>query len=134
MSSSMIQGLYALLAADAGVAALVNGAIYAGLAPDDATKYPCIAYRQIAGVAAPTLKTSGVYRQRIEFDAYSFNSYGQADAIRQAIIAAVDGWQAQLADGTQIATTFLENAGSDFVNEQRCFRCMCEFIVLYTLP
>lgn len=131
---SMQKGLFALLAADAGVTALVNGAIYAGEAPDQIEAYPCVAYKLVGGSVDPTVDTSGVYRQRIELNGFSFKSYAEADQIRQAIIAAVDGWQQQLGDGTVIETAFLVNPGSDSVSEQRCFRCMCEFAVLYARP
>jgi hypothetical protein len=57
-----------------------------------------------------------------------------ARAIRAAVIAALDGWSATLSDGTRVLDTTVLNPGTDFCSEQRIFRCMCEFYVLYTLP
>jgi hypothetical protein len=129
----MQEGLNALLEGSQA-AALAQGGIFAGVAPDDKKLYPCVSYSLVGGSADPTLTTSGVIRQRVELNGFSFNSYAEAAEIRAAIIAALEGWQQQLSDGVNILDTVLLNPGTDFVSEQRCFRCMCEFYVLYTLP
>jgi hypothetical protein len=134
------QGLFALLAADPGVAALVpQGQIFAGDAPDDFALYPCISYSLVGGSSAPTLSTSGVIRQRIEINscaaqpANNLSPGTLAAQIRAAVITAVNGWQQKLPDGTNVLNATLLNPGTDFISEQRIFRCMCEFYVLYTL-
>jgi hypothetical protein len=129
----LAEGLYALLSGSA-VAALAQGGIYPGAAPDDQAQYPCVSYSLVGGSADPGLTTTGVIRQRVELNGFSFNSYAEAAQIRAAIIAALDGWQLTLSDGVRILDAYLLNPGTDFVSEQRCFRCMVEFYVLYTLP
>ncbi len=133
-------GLYALLAADAGVTALVAGRIFQGAAPDDLEQYPCIAYSLVGGSSDPTMQTPGMIRQRVEingFAAAAANGSSPATVaaqIRAAAITALSGWQQTLGDGTNVTNAYLLNPGTDFVSEQRIFRCMCEFYVLYTLP
>ena len=134
------EGIYSLLAADAGVSALVDGRIYAVEGPPDATKMPYVVYRFVGGLASPTLSTSGVLRQRVEVDAYAAASSAGlqpgtvAAKIRRAVIAALNGWQQTLSDGTRVLDTYLVNPGTDFCTEQMIFRCMSEFYVDYTLP
>lgn len=133
-------GLDALLAADSGVAALVGANIFAGDAPDDAAMYPCVTYSFVGGSSNPTLNTSGTIRQRVEINGHAMMPSGTltagsvAAAIRAAVINAVNGWRQLLGDGTNVLSTTLANPGTDFVSEQRIFRCMCEFYILYTLP
>jgi hypothetical protein len=141
-------GIYALLAADAGVEALVGTSIFAGDAPDDLAQYPCIAYSFVGGSSDPTMSTSGAIRQRVQIDCFAARSSGSlsagsvAAAIRQAaILAILKAWHplwpaapAVLADGTTVLDAVLLDPGTDFVSEQRIFRCMCEFYVQYTLP
>ena len=138
-------GLYALLAGNSALTALlaaVNSqpAIFAGDAPDDLALYPCVAYSLVGGSSEATMQTSGMIRQRVQIDAFAAagsggNSAGTIAAnIRAAVIAAVNGWQQLLGDGTNIGNAELVNPGTDFVSEQRIFRAMCEFRVHYTLP
>lgn len=133
-------GLYALLAADAGVSALVAGRVYSGAAPDDLAQYPCVVYSMVGGSSEPTLNTPGMIRQRVQIDGFAASPSGAntpgtiAAQIRAAVIAALSGWQQTLGDGTNVSNTVLLNPGTDFVSEQRIFRCMCEFYVLFTYP
>jgi len=133
-------GLYALLSGNSAVAALVGAQIFAGDAPDDISQYPCIAYSFVGGSADPTMATSGMIRQRVQIDAFAalpsggLSAGSVAAAIRCAAIKAVNGWQQLLSDGTNVSNAVLLNPGTDFVSEDRIFRCMCEFYVLYTLP
>ena len=130
----MIQeGLKALLAANAGVSALVAGRIFPVLGPPDIGQMPYVVYVCVGGSSEPSLSTSGVLRQRIEINAHA-ETYGAAAVLRAAIISAVNGWNETLADGTHVLNTTLLNPGTDFCGEDRIFRCMVEFYVLYTLP
>ena len=128
------EGLYSLLKNDSGVTALVNGRIFAGDAPDDGGQYPCIAYKLVGGMSGQTLDTTGVSRQRLEIDAYSFNSAAEAAKIRAAAAKAIEGWSELLGDGINILDALSVNPGTDLVTEQRYFWCMAEFYVLYTQP
>jgi hypothetical protein len=134
-------GIYELLAADAGVAALVAGRIFLGAAPDDLAQYPCIAYSMVGGSSDPTFQGAGMIKQRVQVDAFAAVSANGgtpgtiAAQIRAAVIKAMNGLQQTgLEDGTFISSTVLLNPGTDFVSEQRIFRCMCEFYVLFTIP
>ncbi len=138
-------GIYALLSGNSALTALLasaNGqpAIFAGDAPDDLAMYPCVAYSFVGGSSDPTMATSGMIRQRVEVNGFAAMPSGGlsagsvAAAIRSAVIAAVNGWQQVLSDGTNVSNAVLLNPGTDFVSEDRIFRSMCEFYVLYTLP
>ncbi|HKD60544.1 MAG TPA: DUF3168 domain-containing protein [Terracidiphilus sp.] len=134
------EGLAALLAADASILGLVGSRIYGVLAPDDAAQYPCCSYSLIGGTAETTLDGVVVREARLELNGFSLNSYREANTIREALIAAVDGWTATLGAGlqigaptTQILEVTLLNPGTDFCSVQRVFRCLCEFRVLYTV-
>ncbi len=130
----MIQeGVFALLSADAGVSALVSNRIFGVVAPDDLALYPCIAYSSVGGASDPSLSSSGVLRQRLQVDCSALD-YPTAAQIRAAVIAAMNGWQELLSDGTNVLNAVLLNPGTDFANEQRLFRCMVEFYILFTLP
>lgn len=128
----MDKGLYALLAADSGIADITSR-IYRGAAPPERHQYPCLTYRFVGGSADPTLETSGVIRQRVEINGLSFNSEEASDLLAAAILC-VNGWQQALTDGTHVLTTELLNPGTDIDGEDRLFRRLAEFYVYYTLP
>jgi hypothetical protein len=125
--------MFAVLAGNSGVTGLVGERFFEGDAPDDLAQYPCLTLALVGGSSTPTLNTSGTVRQRVELNGFAL-TYPAADAIRSAIIAALNGWQETLEDGTNVLETSLLNPGTDFVSEQRIFRCLVEFYVLYTLP
>lgn len=126
-------GLYQLLAADAGVSAICAGRIFSVDIPPDNQQLPALAYSMVGGAATPTFTTSGVFRQRVQLDAFG-DSYDDAASLRAAGITAVNGWCAVLSDGTRVLSASLLNPGTDFCGEDRIFRCMCEFYILHTLP
>jgi hypothetical protein len=129
----MDKGLYALLAADSGIAAITAN-VFRGAAPPDPQRYPCLTYRFVGGASEPTNDTSGVIRQRVEVNALSFDPE-QASDLLAAAIACLNGWQAELGDGTNVLNTLLLNPGTDIDDgEDLLFRRMAEFYVLYTLP
>lgn len=139
------EGLVAALTANNGGDAIdvyVAGRVFGDTAPPDLQQIPCICFSLVGGSSEPTLRNSGTLQQRIEINALAVNpdegnSYSPrkvAGLIRAAVIARLNGWQQQLGDGTDVLNTTLLNPGTDFVTEQRIFRCMCEFYVLYTLP
>lgn len=128
------EGLYSLLKNSSAVASLVGGRIFPAEAPDDLAEYPCVVYSLVGGSSGQTLDTTGVSRQRLEVNGYSFNSYAEAAKIRAAVAGAIEGWSQLLTDGTNILDSISIGPGTDFVSEQRCFRCMVEFYVLFTQP
>lgn len=131
----MIQaGFIALLNDDSATSALIANRIFAGALPPDLTLLPAASFKLVGGSGNPTLRTSGVNRQRVEFNGHAYD-YATANAIRAAITNALDGWAELLDDGTNVITAFLANPGTDFEpGEARIFRCMVEFYVLYTQP
>lgn len=129
----MQAGLIAQLTGNAGVAALIGARVFEGAAPDDLAEYPCISFSLVGGSAGPTMNTSGSLRQRVEVNGFAVD-YPTAAAIRLAFLQALDGWAQKLSDGTNILGTVILNPGTDFVSEQRIFRCMAEFYVTFTLP
>lgn len=137
------EGLVALLTAANGGDAIdtyVAGDVFGDSAPPDQTALPCLCYSLVGGASEPTLNGPGVIRQRIEINALAMQPAGGigpraiAGKIRAAVIARLNGWQHTLTDGTVVLNAVLLNPGTDFVTEERVFRCMCEFYVLYTLP
>lgn len=133
------EGIYARLAADAGVSAWVGGHIYAVEGPPDATKMPYVTYRFVGGSNEGTFDTSGVFHQRVEVNAHvaapknGLQPGTVAAKIRRAVIAAMKGWSQVLPDGTHVTDTHIANPGIDFCSGQMIFRCMVEFRVDYTL-
>jgi hypothetical protein len=76
----------------------------------------------------------GTIEQRAEFNAFAETGLVAAQ-IRDAVIAAVANWRGLLADGNTVLSTRLVNAASDFEpGEDRIFRMMTEFYILYTTP
>ncbi|MDE2099257.1 MAG: DUF3168 domain-containing protein [Patescibacteria group bacterium] len=130
----MQEGLVALLKASSALTALIGTRVFAVEAPPDLADYPCMTYALVGGSSDLPFDNSGVTRQRVEFNGLSFKSYDEATKIRAAIAAAVDGWTQKLTDGTNILNSVSLNPGTDFVTEQRCFRCLIEFYIDYTLP
>lgn len=127
----LAEAIFARLAADAGVTALVSDRIFGGLASDNGTDYPCADYSFIGGAVETTLDNLDVFEQRVELNGLSFGGYDEASKIRAAITAALNHWTEDLADGTRILDVTIVNPGTDFVSEQRCFRCLVEFLILY---
>jgi hypothetical protein len=127
------EGLFARLAADAGVLALVGGNIFAGAAPDDLSLYPCASYTFVGGSDAVTFSGKHETRSRVELNGHAL-TYAAAAKIRLAIIKALDGWAATLTDGTVVTATTLINPGLDFVGEDRIFRHLVEFYVDFNPP
>jgi hypothetical protein len=127
------EGLYALLSNDPGVIAIAGQKIYQVSWPTDLSMLPCVVYSFVGGSVDHTLDTSGVVTQRVELNALSLNA-SEAARLRAAVITAMDELPGLLPDGTNILNAELLNPGTDFAGEDRVFRRMCEFYVLYTLP
>lgn len=133
------KGLVALLETDPIVGPMIGASVGVGSArifqvypPEyDPANDPLLSYSFVGGAAEPTISNSGVMRQRVEINAWSQNADTAAD-LREAVIHAVNGWTQRLADGTNVLNATLLNPGTDFFGEDRVYRRMCEFYVLYT--
>lgn len=131
MSQNLPAGLFSLLTADSGIAALIGTRVYPVMLPEDPT-LPALLYKFVGGASSPTLTTSGMQRSRLEIDCYGA-TYDDASALRSAVIAALNGFQDELGDGTYLQNAELLNPGLDFFeDEPRQYRCMVEFYLFYT--
>lgn len=130
-------GITNLLATNAGVQAnLATGgaaSIFDGVAPEDVSQYPLLSYQWVGGASDPTFSTSGLNRGRLQIDCWGLTKQ-TAVALANAVIAALDGFQGVLSDGTPVANAWLINPpGVDyFSGDSRFRRRMLEFYVLYT--
>lgn len=126
-------GIYAQLTGNAAVAAIIGARVFSSVGVPDQTQLPCLVVSLVGGAVAPTLTSSGVIRQRVQIDALSLDS-DQCDALSDAVIAAMDGWSGAQSNGANVLDTLIANPGTEFADEERIFRQMTEFYVLYTLP
>lgn len=132
MTQNLPGGIFSLLTADAGVAALVATRVFPVEVPEDVT-LPALLYRFVGGTSSPTLMTSGMQKARVQFDCYG-ETYDDASALRNAVVAALNGYQGTLADGTLLQNAWALGPGTDFFEDDpRQFRCMVEFYLMYTL-
>jgi hypothetical protein len=122
-------GIYALLKADDGVAAVVGGRIFPVLLPENAT-LPAMTYQIIGGTSDPTFETSGPQRVRIQFDVFAAK-YIDADSGREAIRKVLNGFVGSLADGTYLQNANLIQGTDYFLEYPRSFRCMSEFYLYF---
>ena len=132
----MIQaGIFNLLSQNSSIAAMAGSnpaRIWPVLLPEDPT-LPAITYHVIGGASMPTLSTSGMQRLRMQFDCWGAD-YDDAATLRAALIAALNGYQGTLSDGTYLQYAQLIGPGTDFFEDApRTFRCLCEFYLLYDL-
>jgi Protein of unknown function (DUF3168) len=132
MSQNLPNGLFSLLTADAGISALIGTRVYPVVLPENPT-LPALLYKFVGGQSDPTLDTSGEQKLRLELDCYGA-SFDDASALRDAVTAALNGYQGTLSDGTFLQNAWRLSPGVDFFeDEPRQYRCMVEFYLLYTL-
>lgn len=130
-------GLVALLQANAGLEALIGTRIYPDVLPDEPT-LPAITYQFLGGNSKPTFNTSGMQKLRVEFNCWSASwpqggTKAQAAAVRDALVAALNGYQGTLTDGTRLLTADLIHPGMSFFERELLqYRCLIEFYLLYT--
>jgi hypothetical protein len=68
---------------------------------------------------------------RVQFDCWG-EDCDTAAGLRAAVIAALNGYQGQLSDGTFLLNAELVDPGSDFYeDDSREVRCMVEFYLLF---
>lgn len=129
------QGIVSVLAANAGVAAILAtggaGSIFQTEVPEDAAQYPCVGYRFVGGASKPTLTTSGMQRARLEVSCWGAEPE-DAKNLAGAVIAALNGYQGQLSDGTYLLNAELLDPGQDgFSSGSRYFRRIVEFYLFF---
>ena len=105
--------------------------LYPFLLPDNAT-LPAMTYQIVSSVNYPTFSSSGMQRDRVQFDCWS-GSYTLANTNRDNLILALNRFGGSLSDGTSVnRVTFLAKH-DDFVYESKHYRLLGEFYVFYAL-
>jgi hypothetical protein len=125
-------GLYALLAGEATIAAIVGDRIE----PVELTigqTMPAMTYKFVGGSSEPTLETDGFQRQRVEFRSFG-ETHLQADTLRETVRQFLNGFQGQLGDGTFLQNVQLVQGNDGFEQYSREFGLMSEYYFYFTFP
>lgn len=125
-------GIYALLAGEATISALVGNRITPVRLPIGSAM-PALTYSFIGGSSEPTFETSGMQKVRIQFDAFG-DSHNDAAAVREALRKFLNGFRGPLSDGTRIQNFDLIQAMDFDEQYSRNFRCMQEMYCMFTFP
>lgn len=122
-------GLFHLLSTAPSVSALCGTRIYPDVRPTDPT-YPLIEYKEIGGRGSPTWDTSGMQRDRFQFDCFG-KTKADAAALRDALRKTLNGYNGLLSDGTILQNAILIGKGSSYTEDPRIYSCTMEFYLLY---
>jgi hypothetical protein len=122
-------GLFNLLSTAPSVTALCGTRVYPDVRPEEPV-YPLIVVKEIAGRANPTLDTSGMQRDRFQFDCYG-SSKNDASLLRDALRKTLNGYNGLLSDGTLLQNAVLMNKTSSFSGTPRIYCCTYEFYLFY---
>jgi len=123
-------GLFSLLSGFSGITALAGTRFYPITVPENPT-LPAIRYLYVGGSSDPTFETSGLQKLRIQFDCLGATA-DDADALRTALIQALNGYRGALSDGTYLQLADLLGPGTDFFdNDARQYRCIVEFYLYF---
>lgn len=125
-------GIFAQLVGNAAVGAIIGERVFTEAAPPDQAQLPCLVVTMVGGAVSHGLNTI-LIRQRVQIDALALNS-DECDSLRDAVVAAMLRWNGLLTNGARVLDTLLLNPGTEFADEERIFRQMVEFYVLYTQP
>jgi len=123
------QGLYTLLAATSTIAAMVGTRIYPLILPE-ASVLPALTYQVVGGHSSATFDTAGMTRLRMQFDCWGAD-YLDAITLRVALIAALNGYQGLLSDGTNLQNAQQLQNVDFFDHEARYYRAMTEFYLYF---
>jgi hypothetical protein len=127
---TLMEGIAALLTADAEYLAAVPGGIADTLLPEGAT-LPALTFQIVGGQADPTLDTSGMQRWRVQFDVRAEDAAG-AVAGRENLIRVLNGFRGVPVDGAPwIEGIDLIQPIDYYDSEARQFRKGAEFYVMF---
>lgn len=138
----MIQeGLYATLAADAGVSALVGARVYPVNVPQsdytDSTKFPCVVYnfdgkeRQVRFSGTDTLVSA-----RLSIDCYA-KTYAQAQAVAEAVRGVLKDYSGTMVgngspqSSNRVQSIFIESESDAIAPEPGLYVVMQDYLVWY---
>jgi uncharacterized protein DUF3168 len=125
-------GLYALLAGEATIAAIVGDRIEPIELSINQTM-PALTYKFIGGSSEPTLDSDGWQRQRVEFRSFG-DTHFPADALREALRRFLNGFQGTLSDGTVLQNVQLIQSQDGFEQYSREFGLLSEYYFYFTFP
>lgn len=120
------QGLVALLTENAGVNSLVSDRIYPVQGPPDNPTYPFITYLVAAGNGDYALDGTEARMKRIQFDTWSLSSLTNLQ-ILTAVRNVLTAYVGTLPDGTLVLFAARVNEMSDFDNDSKSYRSICEY-------
>lgn len=120
------QGLVTLLTETIGVTELVADRIYPVQGPPDDPTYPFITYLVAAGNSDYALDGTEARMKRIQFDSWSLSSLTNLQ-ILTALRNVLTGFVGTLPDGTIVLFAARLNEMSDFDNDTKSYRSICEY-------
>jgi hypothetical protein len=120
------QGLVTLLTETSGVTELVGDRIYPVQGPPDNPTYPFITYLVASGNSDYGLDGTEARMKRIQFDSWSLSSLTNLQ-ILTALRNVLTGFVGTLPDGTRVLFAARLNEMSDFDNDTKSYRSICEY-------
>ena len=126
-------GIQQLVAANAGVQALIGQRFYPVLLPDDVT-YPCASYQVISTSPQYYVDSSKAIGQvRIQVDTWSGGTsnatYAAAKTVQAAIRSVLEGFKGLLPDGTFVKSILVDNALDLYEQDARCYRTSTDYLI-----
>jgi hypothetical protein len=133
-------GIYQLIAQNASAIGIAG--LWPSLLPEDQADFPAATYREIGGSSMPTFETSGMQRERWQFDFYSASIDRKNDpGTRSSVMAAywafrnlIEGYQGVLPDGSVMDNVEHIQRMVTFDDASRSHRVTCELYFYFTLP
>lgn len=120
------QGLVTLLTGAPGVTELVSDRIYPVQGPPDNPTYPFITYLVAAGNSDYAMDGTEARMKRIQFDSWSLSSLTNLQILTQ-LRNVLTGFVGTLPDGTIVLFAARVNEMSDFDNDSKSYRSICEY-------
>lgn len=125
--------IYEILAAAAGVTAIVGSNIYPVLMPEEAP-YPALTYFTVDADEIHTLdRTSGLVHQRFQVDAWA-NDYSTAKTLMKQVRAALEAAYGTIVTplgDVDIDGILRDNERDLYEDKTRTHHCAGDFLVLY---
>lgn len=122
-------GLFHLLSTTPAIAAICATRVHPDLRPTSPL-YPLIEYKGISLKSSPTLTTSGMQRDRYQFDCCAGDSL-LAEQLRDVLRQTLNGYQGVLSDGTYLQNVLLNNMLDSYTDIPRIYCATIEFYLFY---
>ena len=127
MPQNVKAGLYSLVTGTTAINALIGPRMFPVQLPEN-TLLPAIRYMVAGGQSGATFDDSGgPQRWRLQFDCIAADA-DTAEALRNALTDALDGYNGTLSDGTYV-TIFSLQPIDFYDSDPRQFRCAQEFYI-----